>query len=119
MPCKPGDVILVRFPFSDHQTTKKRPAIVVSPELYHFRHGDIIALGLTTKKQTDNSLRLDAWQLAGLPRPTWVKPVIGTFSRDIITKNMGTLPRQHWSPVQTALSLLIDNRFWPTIPAGR
>jgi mRNA interferase MazF len=34
MPYHFGDVIVVPFPFTDQTTTKKRPAVVVSSEVY-------------------------------------------------------------------------------------
>lgn len=40
-PYSPGDVVLVRFPFSDLATTRKRPAVVISPTEYASRHGDV------------------------------------------------------------------------------
>lgn len=35
-----GDVVLVPFPFTDHSTTKKRPAVVVSSSQYNYKGND-------------------------------------------------------------------------------
>lgn len=35
--CEPGAVVLVRFPFTDLSTTKKRPALIVSPVTFNQR----------------------------------------------------------------------------------
>ena len=42
-----GDVILVRFPFSDQTTTKKRPAIIVSSDTYNGISQDIVIMAIT------------------------------------------------------------------------
>ena len=42
-----GDVVLVPFPFSDLSTTKVRPAVVVSSDLYHSTEPDLLLAALT------------------------------------------------------------------------
>jgi mRNA interferase MazF len=39
--CEFGDVVLVPFPFTDQTTTKKRPAVVVSSDVYHRDRADV------------------------------------------------------------------------------
>lgn len=75
--CNTGDVVLVRFPFTDLTSTKKRPALVISPSEYSFEFGDFVALALTSQAQSKD-LELHAWKQAGLPKPTWFKPIVAT-----------------------------------------
>ena len=50
MACKPGDLVLIPFPYSDLQSTKKRPVMVLtSPD----RHEDFI--GLATSRLNINN----------------------------------------------------------------
>lgn len=65
----PGDVVLVRFPFTDLSSTKKRPALVVSPDGFTANHGDLVVLAMTSQTQTDSSFRLQNWKSAGPTSP--------------------------------------------------
>ena len=44
-----GDVILVPFPFTDQSTSKKRPAIVISSDLYNRCKPDLILIAVTSQ----------------------------------------------------------------------
>jgi len=41
---RPGDIVLVRFPFTDFSITKKRPAVVLSTPRFTARNGDVVVL---------------------------------------------------------------------------
>ena len=45
---KPGDIVLLPFPFTDFSTIKQRPAIVVSSSAFNKMHGDIIVAAVTS-----------------------------------------------------------------------
>ena len=45
------DVIVVPFPFTDRDTTKRRPALVISNALFNQQHDQLILAMITT---TDN-----------------------------------------------------------------
>ncbi len=55
---KAGHIVLVRFPFADLTTTKKRPGLVVSPLAFTARQGDVVVLAITSQPQKDGRL---AW----------------------------------------------------------
>jgi mRNA interferase MazF len=42
-----GDIILVPFPFTDQSAAKKRPAVVVSSDIYNRQRPDIIIMAVT------------------------------------------------------------------------
>ena len=54
---KAGDIVLLRFPFSDHASRKRRPVVVVNPATFSSRYGDIVVIPLTGSVQ-DDELRL-------------------------------------------------------------
>ncbi|MDD2237260.1 MAG: type II toxin-antitoxin system PemK/MazF family toxin [Kiritimatiellae bacterium] len=68
-----GDIVLVRFPFTDFSSTKKRPAVVINTDDYTKRYHDYILVPLTSVQQADEQ-RLSQWQRAGLLKPTRERP---------------------------------------------
>jgi mRNA interferase MazF len=89
MTCRPADLVLIPFPYSDLQSSKKRPVLVLTaPD----RHGDFIALAVTTAQARDHVLEMDATSLAAgaLPRQSWVRlDKIFTLGQDSIVKAFG------------------------------
>ncbi len=108
---EPGDAGRVRFPFTDLSSAKKRPALVLSPSGYQKTHGDIVVLALTSRRQDEPHLQLRNWGMAGLPKPTWCKPVVGTLSSTIVVHHLGKLSPEDIPAVRTAISSLIEPTF--------
>ena len=111
IPYSPGEVVLVRFPFTDLATTKKRPALVVSPVEYGPRYHDVVVLAMTSKPQPEDELRLQNWQNAGLPKPTWLKPLIATLATDVVERSLGKLADEDWPCAVKAVECLIAPQF--------
>lgn len=89
-----GDVVLVRFPFTDHSTTKQRPGVVVSSPGYHNARRDLIMTAVTGQlRGVENfgDLVIQDWQAAKLLKPSAVKPVIATLEQTLIVKTLGRL----------------------------
>jgi mRNA interferase MazF len=86
-----GDVVLIRFPFTDLTADKKRPAVILNPPGFTARHGDVVVLALTSQPQPDDSLKLSQWKSAGLPKPTWLKPIIGTIASQLVIRRIGRI----------------------------
>ncbi len=107
-----GDVVLVRYPFTDLSTSKKRPAVVLSSRTYTDRFGDLVLMPLTSRTVADSSLALSQWRTAGLLKPSWVKPIIGTLTVRLIEKRLGKLADSDAQSVGAALAMLLDSR-WP------
>jgi mRNA interferase MazF len=112
-PYSPGAVVLLHFPFTDLRTTKKRPAVVISPPEYSQRYGDVAVLSLTSKPQPESYLSLQHWRTAGLLDPTWLKPALFTVSQSIIDRQIGTLHPDDAALISAALSLLIAGSYRP------
>ena len=109
--CDVGDVVLVRYPFTDLTTTKKRPAVILSPQVYTDRFGDVVLMPLTGHAEPESSLRLAHWHASGLRKPTWVKPIVGTLSVRLIEKRLGRLADEDERCVRAALATLLAERW--------
>jgi mRNA interferase MazF len=70
-----GDVVLVPFPFTDQSTTKKRPAVVVSSQLYNSERPDVIIMAITSQVRAGNTFDIPVqdWQSAKLLKPSVMK----------------------------------------------
>ena len=109
-----GEIVLVRYPFTDLTTSKKRPAVILSPRTYTARFGDLVLMPLTSQADADSSLALSQWRAAGLLKPSWVKPMIGTLTTHLIERRMGQLADADQRCVQSALAILLENRWTGT-----
>jgi len=109
--CDAGDIVLVRFPFSDLTTSKKRPAVIISPRTYTDRFGDVVLMPLTSQAEQEALLALSQWQVSGLLKPTWVKPIIGTLSTRLIERHLGKLTAADEQCIRTALGALLASRW--------
>jgi mRNA interferase MazF len=108
---KPGDVVLVGFPFTDLTAVKKRPALIISPAEYSESYGDVVILALTSRDQDDVNLRLDNWDSAGLIKETWIKPAVATIKMEIVTKKLGSISETDVPKVRYALRKLVSERY--------
>lgn len=107
----PGDIVLVRFPFTDLTATKQRPALLINRINYSKIYGDFVLMPLTSQPQTESQLALKQWRQAGLPKPTWIKPIIGTLSRHLVIRVLGPLAGEDDSVVRFALEMIFDDRW--------
>ena len=88
-----ADVVLVPFPFTDQSATKKRPAVVVSSELFHRDHANVIVLAISSQHRpaSETEAAVHHWQRAGLLNPSVIKPVITTLDTGLVIKKLGHL----------------------------
>lgn len=103
----PGDVIIVDFPGSTG--IKRRPAVVVSTELYHAHRPDVIVGLLTTNTAAATAPTdcvLQDWSAAGLHQPS-------AFRSYLVTLDDGSVPAigrwsdRDWLSVQACLTSAI------------
>lgn len=89
-----GDVVLVPFPFTDQTTNKKRPAVVISSDIYNVEYPDRILMAITSQvssSQKISDIIVTDWRGAGLLKASMIKPVITTIEKQLIIKKLGRL----------------------------
>lgn len=89
-----GDVVLVGFPFTNLQTTKKRPAVIISRQSYQQNRSDVILMAITSQVRqplATGEAMLRDWQEAGLAKLSVLKPLIATIEQTRIIKTLGQL----------------------------
>ena len=62
MPYEFGDVVLVRFPFTNQTAFKQRPAVVISSRAYNAVRPDVVIMAITS---------------SFVRRPAWVRSWFG------------------------------------------
>lgn len=99
-----GEVVLVRYPFSDLSGSKVRPAVIVNAP--HISK-DIFILPLTSKINflLPGEFVLSHWSYAGLNVETAVKRGIYTVHQSLIIQEVGTLSDSDHKDLNNALRL--------------
>ena len=97
MPFEFGDVVLVRFPFTNQQEFKQRPAVGVSNAFYNNVRPDVVVMPITSQLRSTSSFGevwIGEWEAAHLLKPSAVKPVFATMEQTLILKSLGLLQSQ-------------------------
>lgn len=109
-----GDVVLVRFPFTDLTSTKKRPALVVSPDWINRLRGDYIVAQITTVaparlQRTHILLTGNDQTSSGLLKPSvLVLSKLATLHSSIIDRRLGSVPEHKLEEALTQLQSIFS-----------
>lgn len=106
-----GDVVLVPFPFTDQTTIKKRPAVIISSSLYNSEKPDLVIMAVTSQIKTTLGFGeelIKDWSLAGLLKPSVLKPVITTVEKKLIIQPMGQLSEFDNERLKQNLRIILD-----------
>jgi mRNA interferase MazF len=101
-----GDIVLVPFPFTDQSAVKRRPAVVISSSAYHDARPDIIIMAVTSQQPPKlfiGEVQVEDWRVAGLLKPSVLKPIVTTIESSLVLKKLGRLSPSD----QTALRKVI------------
>ena len=107
--CNQWDIILVPFPFTNLMTTKKRPALVISPDEYNCGQ-DLVMAFITSQigvKAKPGDHLIERWRESGLPKPSMLRMKIATIERKIVIRKLGCLAKLE----QVSVSEVIQNFF--------
>lgn len=103
MAYRPGDVVLLPFPFRDRLAERARPAVVVSTDVYN-EQGDVIVAAVTSHApRTSTDVALVDWRSADLKVPSTVRMLLATIAISRIVHHVGILSSADWQAVQGRL----------------
>jgi len=105
---KAGTLITANFP--GVVSSKRRPAVVVSSEIYHRERPDVILALITTnvaKATSATDYVLQDWSAANLNRPSAVRNFLFTLPKSEVAE-IGKLLVHDWSEVQKRLRISIE-----------
>jgi mRNA interferase MazF len=100
---KPGDVITMVFPGAFE--TKRRPAVVVSSDLYHAQRPDLIVGAISSqvaKARAQSDCELLDWSAAGLHKPSVFRTFL-VMARPKEVHVIGHLSDRDWQAVKDCL----------------
>ncbi len=101
---RPGDVVLLVYPFTSGEGAKKRPALV----LLDTGDDDVVVARITSQAPRDEfDVELAQWQQAGLPvRSVARVHKLLTVEKTLIQRRLGALTSSDWAQVRAALKQL-------------
>lgn len=105
-----GDVVLVQFPFTDQSSTKQRPAIVISSERYNTERPDVVILAVTSRMRETLGYAehlLTDWSVAGLLKPSVIKPLIATIDKSLVRRVLGQLGSSDLGSVERCIEEIV------------
>ena len=105
MAFKTGEIVLLRFPFTDGEGSKKRPALVLLDNL----DGDVLLARITSKLySTPFDLAISNWKSVGLLLPSCIRlHKMATLELTLIERSLGELSILERAGLITIFQLLI------------
>ena len=100
----PGEIVLLAFPFTDANTARRRPALV----LVDTGDNDIVVARVTSQIGRDLfDVQLLEWEAAGLLLPSIVRiHKLATLEKVLAERRMGTLDSGDWERVRESIQRL-------------
>lgn len=104
------DVVVVPFPFTDRDTTKHRPALVISNALFNQQHDQLVLAMITTTAGNvwPSDVSLMHWQEIGLKVACHFRLKLFTLDQNLVLKTVGRLSSQDVKSVQAVLAKYIN-----------
>ncbi|MDO9047195.1 MAG: type II toxin-antitoxin system PemK/MazF family toxin [Methylobacter sp.] len=103
------DIVKVPFPFTDRQSSKSRPALVLSDDkTFNSRIDHSVMTMITSAKHADWPLdtRIENLMAAGLPAPSIIRLKLFTLDNRLILARLGQLASADQIAVEQRLKTL-------------
>lgn len=103
------DVVVVPFPFTDKDSVKKRPALVISDKTFQapIHHSTLAMITSSGNPEWPLDVDIQDLQSAGLPSSSKVRMKIFTIDNELIIRKIGSLSRGDRKSVQASIRKLM------------
>lgn len=103
-----GDILLLRFPYTDQKNFKKRPALVITDTA----DGDIVVARITSRsKATIFDIQIKHWKKSGLLLPSIIRlHKLATLDKSMIESKLGRLVSEDKEKVLTIFPKLLPGK---------
>lgn len=100
----PGEILLLKFPFTDEADAKRRPALL----LIDVGDDDIVVARITTQNSRASfDVEIKKWREAGLKAASVIRlHKLATLEKKMIERKLGKLAPDDWQQVQKKLQEL-------------
>jgi mRNA interferase MazF len=91
---KPGDVVLVAYPFEERAGGRRRPVLVVSSPEYNNDTGELVVAQITSRISAPHrpgDYQIQDWKAAKLPRAAMVRSRLATLQSVLVLRRLGEL----------------------------
>jgi mRNA interferase MazF len=101
-----GDIVLLKFPFTDGNSYKRRPALLIN----EYNDGDIIVCRITSQiYKTKNDVYIDDLEKTGLRLPSVIRVhKLATLEKEMVELIMGQIDNPTKVKVKRIFSKLTD-----------
>jgi mRNA interferase MazF len=101
-----GDVVLLKFPFTDGKSYKRRPALIIND----YDDGDIIVCRITSQfYETPNDVNINDWEKSGLRLPSVIRVhKLATLEKDLVEVKMGQINNSTKEKIRIIIAKLTD-----------
>jgi len=105
-----GEIVLVRFPFTDQRGSKQRPAVVVSSSAYNRTKPDVILMAVISRIRQELAFGeavIDGWKTAKLLKPSAITPVVFTIEQQLVARTLGSLMQEDQAKLRETISKIV------------
>lgn len=103
-----GDVVLVKYPFTDQSNYKVRPAVVISTSGNTYNDFFVVPLTSRSSNLLNHEFVLKDWKSAGLNVPSAVKRGIALLDGEVVLKSTGSLSAFDFEKLKKSLRAWLD-----------
>ncbi len=109
---EPMQIVVVPFPFTDRNASKRRPALVVSSAKFNTGHSQTVLAMITSAKGNNwpSDVTVENWRDAGLSVACRVRLKLFTLDNALILRSCGSLSARDATAVRQNLATCLDVR---------